>query len=191
MQNRNKRYIENEMLALGSAPVIGESQPEPLLNVNLEMDTAPIPTIPGNKSPLDLTAVNKGQIDAFAFVEVKVPIIPSNRVELEDPTSDSFIQVLQFSPNPEWLLISESMEKCVLSQVYAFSRPISPGEKTAPLIDDWSVINCRVEGGLTGSMAWGDIVSLCKETSLTLYSIQAAGMEGLDMTLIWQELSTF
>lgn len=156
-------------------------------------DNSEIYTIPGFSAPTHTAATNRGNIDAFVFIEVSLPIIRADEVEVEKDVKirdDGYIPVMQFEPKEPWLLVEEEVRDDVLYQVYCYGEliPLHPGDTTPKLFNEWSVVNCHVVNNQTGSMSWSTIASLCPETKISVSSIQTNIGDNLTPKSVWNML---
>ena len=191
------------LVALAVTLIIGKGlsisdEPEDSLSVGFETKTkteqesGQIYTIPGFSAPTHTAATNTGNVDAFLFIEVSLPIIRADKVDLEAEAeeyirSDGYIPVMQFTPQAPWLLVEEEIKDDVLHQVYCYGKliPLKPGETTPKLFNEWSVVNCHVVNNKTGSMAWSTIASLCPKTKISVSSIQTNLSSNLTPESVW------
>ena len=190
------------LVALAVTLMIGgglTDDPEDSLSVGFETKTrteqeaGQIYTIPGFSAPTHTAATNRGNIDAYVFIEVSVPVIKADDVDLEvgEPVrEDGYVPVMEFEPQKPWILIEEEVRDGVLHQVFCYGEliPLHPGETTPNLFDTWSVVNCRVLNGMTGSMEWSTIASLCPETKISVSSIQTDIGQNLTPESVWTML---
>ena len=121
------------LVALAVTLIIGgglKDEPEDSLSVAFEEvvkteDNSEIYTIPGFSAPTHTAATNRGNIDAYVFIEVSVPVISSTDVDLESGVSvrdDGYVPVMQFTPQAPWLLVEEEVRDDVLHQVFCYGE---------------------------------------------------------------------
>ena len=118
------------LLIIGKGLSIGD-EPEDSLSVGFEtrtrteQESGQIYTIPGFSAPTHTAATNRGNIDAYVFIEVSVPVISSTDVDLESGVSvrdDGYVPVMQFSPQAPWLLVEEDITDGVLQRIYCYGE---------------------------------------------------------------------
>lgn len=153
---------------------------------------AGVPALPGAVEETHTAVSNNGEIPAFVFMEVSIPLIQADEVELERGVAvrpDGWVPVLSYTPLPPWTLIEEDVSDGVLRSVYTYGDmlPLAPGQTTAPLFDSWTLINCRVKGSTmtTGNMNWWDVAEMATDAHVTCYSIQTALGPNLTPETVW------
>lgn len=147
-------------------------------------------TTPGFRVQTHTAVKNRGNLAAYVYIQITVPVIKSSDVVLEKGVrvKGGYVPVMEFEVEKPWVLVEEEISSCVLTQVYCYGdlRPLRPGETTEKLFNEWSVVNCRVVNGRTEKYRWSSIAALCPSTSITVSSIQTNIGKELTPEKVWR-----
>ena len=136
---------------------------------------------------------NVGSMDVYCFMQVEMPVFPSETVDLEadEPAADP-VSLLCFTVSDVWTLVEQTEADGMRTAVYAYGTPmrLHPGETTDNLFTEWRVTNFRVRNGLCGDYTYRELTEKAAQFHIQGYAIQADHIgENLTPETLWQMLN--
>lgn len=105
--------------------------------------------LPGEKRKKNPLVKNTGTLDAWIFLEVKIPIynveLVDERTNRKQPKAE--VELFQFQKNDGWELMEKNRKGNVMCYVYGWKEPVKPLQQTGTLFDNLTMAS-YLEGSL-------------------------------------------
>ena len=90
---------------------------------------------PNSEIIKDPTIINTGTVDAYVYLEVRIPVREVRLAERAQISPPEHLELFSFVPASSWSLIEKEEMENEMRYVFAYSKEICPGEKTTPLFE--------------------------------------------------------